>query len=64
MSPAGRPKKPTNLKVLHGTYRKDRENPNEVFPDPAADIQAPEWLPKEARDKWSELAPIPVEIDC
>lgn len=64
MSPAGRPKKPTNLNVLQGTDRKDRENPNEVFPDPASDIQAPEWLPKEVRDKWIELAPIPVEMDC
>jgi P27 family predicted phage terminase small subunit len=58
MGQSGPAPKPTQLKILQGTYRPDRANPGEVFPDPAADIQAPEWLPQDARDKWSELAPI------
>ena len=57
MSPAGRPKKPANLKVLQGTYRPARTNPGGVFPELTDNLQAPEWLPKEARDKWNQLAP-------
>lgn len=40
-----RPKKPTKLKVLQGTYRKDRELSNQVVLDPVKEVpQAPEWL--------------------
>jgi P27 family predicted phage terminase small subunit len=55
-SRAGRPRKPTNLKLVTGTQRKDRENPAEpqfkaVLPDP------PAWLPKDAKEEWKRLGP-------
>lgn len=56
--PAGRPTLPTQQKILQGTYRKDRANESEIFPDRASNLQAPKWLAKKAREKWSELAPI------
>jgi len=57
MGARGPTPKPTQLKVLQGTYRPDRANPREVFPELASNLQAPEWLSKEARDKWNQLAP-------
>ena len=47
----GRPRKPTALKVLQGTFRKDRANPNE--PQPAVgSVLAPSHLSQEEREVW------------
>jgi phage terminase small subunit len=54
---AGRPTKPTALKVLEGTWRSDRANPAEVSPPAPADLSPPYWLSEGARDKWLEIAP-------
>ena len=56
-SRAGRPRKPTALKLVAGTQRRDRENPSEpafkpVLPD------APSWLPKAAKAEWARLGPM------
>ena len=48
-------RKPTQLKVLQGTARKSRLT-NEPKPKPAAP-KCPDWLSKEAKRKWKELAP-------
>jgi P27 family predicted phage terminase small subunit len=50
----GRKRKPTMAKILEGTFRKDRANPNEpmpdaVFPDP------PSFLNKDAKAEWKRL---------
>ncbi len=55
---SGRPPKPTQLKVLQGTYRPDRANPGEIFPDAPNDLAPPEWLSERAQAKWNELAPM------
>ena len=57
MGQRGPAPKPTQIKVLQGTYRRDRAR-GEVFPDASEDLTAPDWLSEPARDKWSELAPI------
>ena len=51
-------RKPTALKMLHGTNRADRANPAE--PQPAVGAKSPPWLPKNgaARSAWNRLAPI------
>lgn len=47
--------KPTNLKIIEGTYRKDRAPENEARPqDPAA---PPSWLRKDQLAVWSEVVP-------
>lgn len=51
----GRPKTPTALKVLRGTYRPDRAAPNEPMPE-AAIPDAPETLSPEARREWQRMA--------
>ncbi len=57
--PSGPVPKPTQLKILQGTYRPDRANESEVFPDAPAHLTAPDHLPEGAAlDKWNELAPI------
>ena len=54
----GRSPKPTQLKMLQGTYRPDRANPGEIFPDAPNDLSPPEWLSERAQEKWNEIAPI------
>lgn len=57
---AGRPPTPTALKVLRGTDRPDRTNPEEPTP-PALEVGAapPAWLrDRRARAYWRELVPI------
>jgi P27 family predicted phage terminase small subunit len=52
---AGRPAKPTNLKILHGD-RKDRINTHE--PKPATrEVVCPDWLSDHGRETWDRLAP-------
>lgn len=52
---AGRPSKPTNLKVLHGD-RPDRINHDEPVPGQGV-VTAPEWLDGVGLEVWGELAP-------
>jgi phage terminase small subunit len=58
----GRPRKPTALKVLHGTDRADRANPSE--PRPALGAEPPPWLPETgvAREAWDRLAAVLTEM--
>ncbi len=51
----GRKKKPTNTKVIQGTFRKDRANPNE--PAYKTEIPpAPDHLSKEALIEWGRVS--------
>lgn len=52
----GRPRKPTYLKVLHGTYRPDRAPKNEPQPDPSTP-SCPKWLHPEAKREWRRIVP-------
>src|SRR5712664_3193365 len=49
-------KKPTALKVLHGTFRKDRAVHNELAPTPGAPV-CPPWLNKLAKAEWARIVP-------
>ena len=52
--PAGRPPKPTQLKILHGNPGKRRLPENE--PQPTTEIpEPPEWLSDEARACWDRV---------
>lgn len=57
-------RKPTSLKILEGTTRKDRRNPLEPRPDlMAGDERPPTWLKgKAARRGWREVLPIVVGL--
>ena len=57
MGQRGPAPKPTQLKVLQGTYRPDRAR-GEILPDTPQDILPPEHLSEPAREKWLELAPM------
>jgi P27 family predicted phage terminase small subunit len=50
----GRPKKPTNIAVLHGD-RKDRINTAEPKPS-LLEVAPPEWLGEQAVEVWHSLA--------
>lgn len=54
MARTGRPKKPTNLAVLHGD-RQDRINSHEPKPS-SLEVAPPEWLSSEALEVWHRLA--------
>lgn len=48
-----RPRKPTALKTLEGTLRKDRTNPKEPVPElKISQIDPPLWLNQVAKDAW------------
>lgn len=51
---AGRPKKPENVKVLQGTFRKDRANAKAPRPRPGIP-EAPDWMPPEAQREWGRV---------
>ena len=51
----GRPRKPTELKLIEGTFRPDRANPNEPTGEVVLLI-APEWLPARAAEIFDQLA--------
>jgi P27 family predicted phage terminase small subunit len=54
-----RPTKPTALKVIQGTQRKDRANPAEPKPEVLADDSpAPEWLSPRGKEAWGDLLPL------
>jgi P27 family predicted phage terminase small subunit len=55
----GRPRKPTPLKVLEGTDRKDRANPTEPHPvDLPGDAPPPDWLNDHGKEAWADLLPV------
>ncbi|HLI51909.1 MAG TPA: phage terminase small subunit P27 family [Thermomicrobiaceae bacterium] len=60
--PAGRPPKPTALKLLQGTARPDRVNANEPKPG-MGNIKPPAWLKGEGRKAWRWLAPALQEMN-
>src|SRR5437667_3888675 len=49
-------RKPTALKVLHGTFRKDRAVQNELAPTPGAPTP-PSWFDKLAKAEWLRIVP-------
>jgi len=53
---AGRPPKPTALKVLEGNRGKRPLPQNEPKPDPIAP-KCPAWLHKDAKKEWKRIAP-------
>ena len=61
MGARGPAPKPTALKKLRGTYRPDRAQDGEVFPDPPPDLSSPPWLSERAREKWNQMAPMLVD---
>jgi len=59
----GRPPRPTSLKVLEGTTRKDRANPAEPKPPPARTKEAPpRWLRASSRPWWNRIRPLLVQM--
>ena len=52
---AGRRPKPTKLKIVAGTFRKDRGNPKEPKP-PTGRMCEPDWLKGEAIWAWRQLS--------
>ena len=59
----GPPKKPTQLKILQGTFRKDREPENEPEPEKIEEeINPPSHLSWMAKKKWKELVPELIEL--
>lgn len=53
---SGRPKKPTNLKILEGNPGKRDLNAGEPKPKPVAP-ERPSWITGAARKEWERLAP-------
>ena len=56
MPRTGRPRKPSALKLLQGTYRADRAAPNEPTPDVQVPT-CPTWLHAEAKREWRRVVP-------
>lgn len=54
---AGRPPKPTALKVIEGNRGKRATNKQEPDPTYLADLEPPAWLAKPAKEVWNEVAP-------
>lgn len=51
---AGRPRKPTALRLVHGTRDKHR---NKSEPKPTGSAAVPTWLSPKAKTQWKSLAP-------
>ena len=52
-------RKPSRLKLLEGTHRKDRANPDEPTPETLAPgSPPPAWLSPRGREAWSDLLPL------
>lgn len=51
----GRNKKPTKTKIIQGTFRKDRANPNEPMPDVNIP-DPPEHLSPIAQEEWNRIS--------
>jgi P27 family predicted phage terminase small subunit len=54
---AGRSRKPTKMKLIHGTFRKDRMPENEPEPERLIEVpRPPSYLTKYAKKLWKSLA--------
>lgn len=53
----GRKRKPAELKVLEGTFRKDRDNENKPHPEKGTP-DTPAWLVKDAQERYDEVVKI------
>lgn len=51
------PRKPSKLKLLQGTFRKDRSPKNEPKPQPIRSLRPPGGLSAAGRKVWKEIAP-------
>ena len=54
---AGRPPKPTALKVIEGNRGKRATNKQEPDPTYLTDLEPPAWLAQPAQEVWKEVAP-------
>jgi len=54
---AGRPPKPTALKLVQGNPGKRAINKQEPDPDYLTDLTAPAWLDSAAAEVWNDIAP-------
>lgn len=54
---AGRPPKPTALKLVQGNPGKRAISKAEPDPEYLNDLTAPAWLPESAADVWNEVVP-------
>lgn len=61
MGRRGPPPKPSALKKLEGTHRKDRAARNELVAPPGVP-ERPEWLDEEAIAEWQRVVPILAEM--
>lgn len=57
MSNAGRPKKIPQLKVLEGTFRKDRDDHGASTQKEIGVPVCPAWLPSSAKKYWKQIGP-------
>jgi P27 family predicted phage terminase small subunit len=55
VSNAGRPRKPTQMKKLQGTFRKDRSLQNEMKVDLMKDFEIPDDLPDLGKKEWKKI---------
>ena len=58
MGARGPAPQPTLLKYIRGNPGKRPLNDHEPIPDDAAEVQCPEWLTGDARDKWHKVYPV------
>src|SRR5690606_12320278 len=58
---AGRKPKPTHLKIVEGTARRDRMPENEPIP-PEGEIVRPAYLKYRAVELWDEYAPLLIDM--
>jgi P27 family predicted phage terminase small subunit len=54
---AGRPRKPTALRVVEGNRGKRALSKSEPDPEYLSDLTAPDWMPEGARRVWDEIVP-------
>ena len=54
---AGRPRKPTALKLVEGNRGKRAISKQEPDPTYLQDLTPPEWMPEAAKAVWNEMAP-------
>lgn len=58
MAPRGRPRVPREVKVIRGTFRKDRNPEHEMEPSKVPEVpKPPSYLGKYAKKLWKQLAP-------
>lgn len=60
--PAGRPRKPTELKKLGGTLQPSRTNALEPVPEVALG-HPPDWLSATAKEYWSEIGGLLLQMN-